>query len=136
MTPTAKRRLALLGGGALLAATVAALARITLPERGVAAEAYAVAVGLGVAMPVILAGAYPTRGWEGTGRVDRRRPTALLVAAESVAGVVVGVGAVALLLAIDLPALLPVGGGAAAAFVGAVSARALVLGRATTVERE
>lgn len=129
MESTAKRRLALLGGGVLLAATVATLAQILLlGESVVDAEPYAVAIGLGVSMPMLLSAAYPL-----TSGASRQRRAALAVA-ESVAGIVLGVGAVALLIAVEGPAMLSVGGGAAAAYVGGVSARALVLGRVATDE--
>jgi hypothetical protein len=55
-----KRRLTLLVTGVLLAAVATTLAQFPLVAGGVAdASPYAVAVGLGVAMPLLLAGAYP-----------------------------------------------------------------------------
>ncbi len=127
MESIAKRRLALLGGGVLLAATVATFAQmLLLGESVVDAEPYAVAIGLGVAMPMLLSAAYPLT----SGASTQRR--AALAFAESVAGIGFGVGAVFLLIAIEGPAVLSVGGGAAAAYVGGVSARALVLGRVAT----
>lgn len=125
MESTAKRRLALLGGGGLLAATVATLAQIALVGEGVvAAEPYGVAIGVGLAMPMLLAGAYPQT--EAAAGDDH--PRSMLVLAESVVGVLAGVGLVTLLVAVDLPNVFPVGGGAAAAYLGAIAARAVVLG--------
>ncbi|MFD1527580.1 hypothetical protein, partial [Halolamina salina] len=71
MESTGKRRLALFGAGALLATAVTAVVQSLLVGEGVAAaEPYAVAVGLGVAMPVLLSGAYPLTN------VDDRRTRA------------------------------------------------------------
>ncbi|WP_435116119.1 hypothetical protein [Halolamina sp. C58] len=128
MESTAKRRLARFGAGALLAAVVTAVVRISLVGEGVAAEPYAVAVGTGVAMPVLLSAAYPLTS------VDDRRTRATLAVAESAAGVAVGAVAVTVLLAVELPGVIPVGGAAAAAYLGGVAARALVLGRAAVDE--
>lgn len=133
MEATAKRRLALLGSGLLLAAVVTTLLQIYLVRRGiVAAEPYSVAVGLGVAMPLLLASAYPLTGEN----VGSQRTRVGLVVAESTFGTAFGVAAVALLVAVDLPNMLPVGGGAAATYLGGVTARALVLGRLATTEQE
>lgn len=59
-----------------------------------------------------------------------------MAVAESTAGVSFGVGAVALSIALEGPPMLPAGGGAAAAYVGGVSAPALVLGRVAIDESE
>ena len=131
MEPTAKRRLALLGGGVLLAVSVTTLVQIyLLGESVIDAEPYAVAVGLGVAMPMLLSGAYPVTGGADT------RTLATMAVAESVVGTVSGIAAVALLLAVDPPTMLPVGGGAAAAYLGGIAARALVLGRLATDRKQ
>ncbi|WP_049981450.1 hypothetical protein [Halolamina rubra] len=125
MESTAKRRLGLFGGGVLLTASVTAVAQLLLGGRGVVgAEPYAVVVGLGVGMPLLLAGAYPALA-----RVERLRTRALLTLAEAAIGTAVGVGAVALLLTVEMGTMLTVGGGAAATYLGGTAARALVLGR-------
>ena len=124
MESTGKRRLGLLVTGVLLTAVATPLAQILLAGgTTVDAEPYAVAVGLGVAMPLLLAGVYPLTS------VDDRRTRAVLVVAESAAGVGFGVAAVAVLLAVDPPTAIPIGGAAAGAYLGGVAARALVLGR-------
>jgi len=129
MEEATKRRLTLLATGVLLAAVATTLVQFLLVGEGVvAAEPYAVVVGLGVAMPVLLAGAYPrTEVGDGRSRVT-------LVVAEAAAGAVAGVGAVALLVTTDLPDMLAVGAGAAATYVGAVAARAVVVGRPPSEE--
>ncbi|NHX36631.1 MULTISPECIES: hypothetical protein [Halolamina] len=125
MEPTAKRRLALFGGGVLLTAGATAIVQLLLDGRGVVdAEPYAVVVGLGVGMPLLLAGAYPALS-----RVDRLRTRALLALGESGIGTAMGVGTVALLLTLDVASMLTVGSGAAATYLGGTAARALVLGR-------
>ena len=124
MESTAKRRLALFVTGVLLAVTVTTLVQPLLAgETVVGAEPYAVAVGVGVAMPLLLAGAYPLTS------VDGRRTRAVLAVAESALGIGLGVGAVLLFLTAETGEMLAVGGGAAAAYLGGVAARALVLGR-------
>lgn len=128
MEDATKRRLTLLPTGVLLAAVATTVARFLLVEEGVvAAEPYAVAVGMSVAMPVLLAGAYPRTEAGGGAHT-------LLVAAELAAGLVTGVGAVVLLVWVNPPNVLSVGGGAAATYVGAIAARAVVLGRPTDEE--
>lgn len=91
------------------------------------ADVYAIVVGLGVAMPLLLAGAYPALT-----RIERARPRALWTAAESV--IAVGVGVVTLLRTGYVAPMLRVGGGAAATYLGGTVARALVLGREAVAE--
>lgn len=131
MKEGSRRRLLLFATGVVLAGAVTTVAQLLLVGEGVAAaEPYAVAIGLGIAMPVLLAGAYPaTQDVAKTGRVR-----AVLAFAESSAGVVFGVAAVALLVVSDMPAMLPVGGGAAATYLGAVGARAVVLGKLSLLD--
>ncbi|GAB7093560.1 hypothetical protein JCM30237_07120 [Halolamina litorea] len=128
MQDATKRRLTLLAAGVLLAAVVTTLTQVLLVDRSVvAAEPYAVVVGLGVSIPLLLAGAYPRT--EGSGDSP-----ALLIGAEAAAAIVVGTAVVALLVATDLPDMLSVGAGAAATYVGGTAARAVVVGRPTTDE--
>ncbi|MBP1987394.1 hypothetical protein [Halolamina salifodinae] len=125
MDEATARRLALLATGVALAAVATTLARFVLVGEGVgAAEPFAVVVGLGVAMPVFLAGAYPVtqQGVEG-------RTRAVLALAEAGGGIAVGALAVVILLPPTLPNFLPVGGGAASTYLGATAARAVVLSR-------
>lgn len=124
MESTAKRRLALFVTGVLVAAVATTLVQLLLVgEAVVGAEPYAVAVGLGVAMPLLLAGAYPLT----SGHDSRTR--AVLALAEGALGIGFGVAAVAVVLTVDAGDVLAVGGGAAATYLGGVTARALVLGR-------
>ena len=125
METPAKRRLALFGAGVLLTAVATGAAQFLLRGRGVLdAEPYAVVVGLGIGMPLLLAGAYPALT-----RVERLNTRVLLALAESVIGTALGAGAVALLLSFEAAAMLTVGGGAAATYLGGTAARAVVLGR-------
>lgn len=125
MDDATSRRLALLATGMALAATVTTLTRVALVGEGVvAAEAFAVVVGLGVAMPVLLAGAYPV-----TQEAVEGRTRVVLALAESGGGVAAGALAVVVLLPADLPNLLPVGGGAASTYIGATAARAVVVSK-------
>lgn len=125
MDDATTRRLALLATAIALAAVVTTLARFVLVSEGVgAAEPFAVVVGLGVAMPMLLAGAYPVtqQGVEGRTRV-------VLALAEAAGGIAVGALAVVILLPPNLPNFLPVGGGAASTYLGGIAARAVVLSR-------
>lgn len=86
MESTAKRRVARFGGGVLLTAIVTGGAQFLLQDWGIVdADAYAIVVGLGVAMPLLLAGAYPALT-----RIERARTRALLTVAESGIGIAVG----------------------------------------------
>ena len=124
-----KRRLTLLATGVALAAVTTALTQtLLIQQRVVDTEAYAVAVGLGVAIPLLLAAAYPRTGADGGCH-------AVLVVAEAAAAVVVGVGVVALLVETGLRAPFAVGAGAAATYIGGTAARAVVLGRKRAEER-
>ena len=108
-----------------LALVVTGLVRVTLVREDIAAAgSFAVVIGMGVAMPVLLAGAYPVtqEGVEGRSRV-------VLALAEVVGGIGAGALAVVILLPPNLPNLLPVGGGAASTYLGAAAARAVVLSR-------
>ena len=124
-----KRRLTLLATGVALAAVTTALTQtLLIQQRVVDTEAYAVAVGLGVAIPLLLAAAYPRTGADAGCH-------AVLVVAEAAAAVVVGVGVVALLVETGLRAPFGVGAGAAATYIGGTAARAVVLGRKRAEER-
>lgn len=125
MNDATKRRVVLLTAGVLVAAVATGVSQLVFFRvAGVAGEPYAVATGLGVAMPLLLAGSYPrtedeaSNGW--------RRAT--LVGAEACGGVLAGVGAVSIVVTADPPTMLPVGIGAATAFLGGIAARSLVFG--------
>lgn len=125
MDDATARRLALLATGVALAAVATTLARFVLVDGGItAAEPFAVVIGIGVAMPMLLAGAYPVtqQGVEGRTRV-------VLALAEAAGGIAVGALAVVILLPPNLPNFLPVGGGAASTYLGGIAARAVVLSR-------
>lgn len=125
MDDATTRRLVLLATGVALATVVTTLTHLALVREGVvAAQPLAVVLGLGVAMPVLLAGAYPVtqQGVQGRTRI-------VLALAEAGGGIVAGALAVVVLLAADFVNLLPVGGGAASTYLGAVAARAVVLSR-------
>ncbi|KPN31261.1 hypothetical protein SY89_02004 [Halolamina pelagica] len=125
MESTAKRRVARFGGGVLLTATVTGGTQFLLQAWGIVdADVYAIAVGLGVAMPLLLAGAYPA-----VTHVERLRTRVLLALAETGVGIAAGVGAVAFLLTLEMGTMLTVGSGAAATYLGGTVGRALVLGR-------